>query len=368
MMPNLKLCLIGLLGAASVQAAPADLEARSSCTFSGSKGAESAMKSKTSCSTITLSNIQVPAGKTLDLTGLKKGTKVIFEGETTFGYKEWKGPLISVSGTDITVEGASGHVINGDGARWWDGKGTNGGKTKPKFFYAHKMISSHINNINIKNSPVQVFSINGANDLTLNKINIDNKDGDSKGGHNTDAFDVGSSENIHINNPTVHNQDDCLAVNSGKNIKFYGGKCVGGHGISIGSVGGRSDNTVDTVTIENSSISNSQNGVRIKTVSGATGSVKGVTYKDITLSGITKYGVVIQQDYKNGSPTGTPTNGVPITGLTLNNVHGSVDSKATDVYVLCASGACSGWNWSGVKVTGGKKSDKCKNVPSSASC
>lgn len=174
-----------------------------------------------------------------------------------------------------------------------------------------------------------------------------------------------------------------------QNIKFYGGKCVGGHGISIGSVGGRSDNTVDTVTIENSSISDSQNGmytffqnliilhsrltnvikgVRIKTISGATGSVKGVTYKDITLSGITKYGIVIQQDYKNGSPTGTPTNGVPITGLTLNNVHGSVDSKGTEVYVLCASGACSGWDWSGVKVTGGKKSSKCKNVPSSASC
>jgi hypothetical protein len=108
--------------------------------------------------------------------------------------------------------------------------------------------------------------------------------------------------------------------------------------------------------------------VRVKTVYGATGSVKGVTYKDITLSGITKYGVVIEQDYKNGSPTGKPTNGVPITGLTLNNVKGTVSSSATDIYVLCASGACSGWDWSGVSVKGGKTSSKCSNVPSSASC
>lgn len=93
-----------------------------------------------------------------------------------------------------------------------------------------------------------------------------------------------------------------------------------------------------------------------------------MTYKDITLSGITKYGVVIEQDYENGSPTGTPTNGVPITGLTLNNVKGTVDSKATNVYVLCASGACSGWDWSGVSVKGGKTSGNCKNVPSSAKC
>jgi polygalacturonase len=63
-------------------------------------------------------------------------------------------------------------------------------------------------------------------------------------------------------------------------------------------VGGRSDNTVKTVTISGSTIKNSQNGVRIKTVSGATGSVSGVTYKDITLSGITKYGIVIEQDYE----------------------------------------------------------------------
>jgi polygalacturonase len=69
-------------------------------------------------------------------------------------------------------------------------------------------------------------------------------------------------------------------------------------GLSIGSVGGRSDNTVKTVTISGSTIKNSQNGVRIKTVSGATGSVSGVTYKSITLSNISKYGIVIEQDYE----------------------------------------------------------------------
>ncbi|KAJ6072948.1 hypothetical protein N7467_011033 [Penicillium canescens] len=379
MASSLKLCLIGLLGAAAVNAAPAIvpetdvlgsslLAPRDACTFSGSSGAANAIKNKKSCSTITLNNVAVPAGTTLDLTGLNKGTTVIFQGTTTFGYKEWEGPLVSVSGTSITVKGASGATLNGDGARWWDGKGTNGGKKKPKFFYAHKLTNSIIENIYIKNSPVQVFSVNGATELTLSGITVDNADGDSKGGHNTDAFDVGSSNGVYITNPTVHNQDDCLAVNSGTNVHFTGAKCTGGHGISIGSVGGRSDNAVNGVTIQNCNIKDSQNGVRIKTVYGATGSVKGVTYKDITLSGITKYGVVIEQDYQNGSPTGTPTNGVPITGLTMSNVKGTVSSSATDVYILCASGACSNWSWSGVSVTGGKTSSKCKNIPSGASC
>jgi polygalacturonase len=89
------------------------------------------------------------------------------------------------------------------------------------------------------------------------------------------------------------NQDDCLAINSGTDITFTKGTCSGGHGLSIGSVGGRDDNTVKTVTISSSTITKSDNGVRIKTVYGATGSVSGVTYKDITLSSIAKYGIVM---------------------------------------------------------------------------
>jgi polygalacturonase len=153
--------------------------------------------------------------------------------------------------------------------------------------------TSSISGLNVKNTPVQGFSINGAEGLTLSDITIDNSDGDSgELGHNTDAFDVGESSNIIISGANVKNQDDCLAVNSGTSITFTGGTCSGGHGLSIGSVGGRDDNTVETVTISSSSISNSANGVRIKTVSGATGSVSGVTYKDITLSNISDYGIV----------------------------------------------------------------------------
>jgi polygalacturonase len=77
---------------------------------------------------------------------------------------------------------------------------------------------------------------------------------------------------------------------------------------------------------------------------------------------------VIQQDYENGSPTGTPTTGVPITGLTIDGVKGDVASKAVPIYILCGEGSCFDWEWSGVSITGGKKSDKCANIPSPAAC
>ncbi|KAL1305486.1 hypothetical protein AAFC00_002361 [Neodothiora populina] len=339
------------------------------CTFSD---AAAVSASQASCATIVLDNVAVPSGATLDLTNLNDDTTVIFQGTTTFGYDEWEGPLVSVAGTGIKVQGADGAILDGDGSRWWDGKGGNGGKTKPKFFEAHKLISSSISDITIKNSPVQIFSINGAQGLTVSNVTVDNKDGDKTNsdgdalGHNTDAFDVGSSTDVTISGCTVYNQDDCLAINSGSGITFTGGYCSGGHGLSIGSVGGRSDNTVENIVIENSQIVNSMNGVRIKTVSGETGTVKNITYSEIKLSGITDYGIVIEQDYENGSPTGTPTDGIPVTEVTVSGVTGTVADDASPIYILCAS--CSDWTWEGVSITGGKKSDKCEGIPTGASC
>lgn len=196
------------------------------CTFTA---AAAAIASKKACSSIVLKDITVPAGTTLDLTGLTAGTSVVFSGTTSFGYKEWEGPMISIAGTSISVSGASGHVIDGNGAKWWDGEGSNGGKTKPKFFYAHKMIDSTITGLNIKNHPVQCFSINGADNLVIDSVTIDNSAGDTDAlGHNTDAYDVGDSSNIVISNTVVKNQDDCLAVNSGTvcfNIPLYWNRC-----------------------------------------------------------------------------------------------------------------------------------------------
>lgn len=202
--------------AAPAPTAAARLDKRATCTFTN---AASASKSKASCATIVLSAIAVPSGTTLDLTGLTTGTHVIFEGTTTFGYEEWSGPLVSVSGTSITVTAASGAYFKGDGARWWDGQGSNGGKTKPKFFYAHNLVSSSITGLYFQNSPVQVMSINGATTLTVSGVTVDNSAGNtgdtSTAATNTDAFDVGSSTGVTISGANISNQDDCLAVNSG---------------------------------------------------------------------------------------------------------------------------------------------------------
>lgn len=91
-------------------------------------------------------------------------------------------------------------------------------------------------------------------------------------GHNTDGFDVSTTdltiEDRYLKHghsfsckiysilcvSTIHNQDDCLAINKGSNIVFQRNTCIGGHGISVGSIS--SDATVSDITISGNTITN----------------------------------------------------------------------------------------------------------------
>jgi polygalacturonase len=89
------------------------------------------------------------------------------------------------------------------------------------------------------------------------------------------------------------------------------------------------------------------------------------------LNPLNRYGIIIEQNYNGGDlDGGTASSGIPITGLVIENVSGTgaVSSSGFDVVVTCGSGACSGWTWTGVSVTGGKTYPSCTNVPSNVKC
>jgi polygalacturonase len=119
------------------------------------------------------------------------------------------------------------------------------------------------------------------------------------------------------------------------------------------------------VTFSNSKVSNSQNGCRIKTNSGTTGTITDIhcLRKASPFSGITIYGIDVQQDYLNGGSTGDPTNGVVIDGVTYSNVTGTATSTGMDYYILCESGSCEDCTFTDVDITGGGVASSC-NYPS----
>ncbi|KAJ3110987.1 hypothetical protein HK100_002845 [Physocladia obscura] len=306
----------------------------------------------------------VPAENVINLS-LKSGATVILSGTVTFAKSTTltgNDHLLTVTGSGITFESDPSNqgILYGNGQLYWDGKGANGGVNKPKFV-SIRTTGSTFKGIKVINSPVHCFSIGGSSNL-IDGITFDNSAGASLG-HNTDGFDV-SGTDITVQNSWVHNQDDCLAINNANGVNFLNNICIGGHGASVGSV--QSGAVVENVYIQNITIADSDNGVRVKTVYGATsGLVSNITYQDITLSNIAKFGVVVRQDYLNGGPTGKAAGQLPIKGLTLKNVHGSVTGQS--VFILCATGECSEFNFSEIAVAPVKAS--CSGIsPAPTGC
>jgi polygalacturonase len=288
----------------------------------------------------------------------------------------------------MKIIGLEGNILHGHGEEYWDGGGGNKGVKKPKFMRIEKITDSTIEALHVVNAPVHCFAISGSSHVTLNRIKLDSSMGDKKCseltrtnnhadvgggkscGHNSDGFGISGSQHIKIMNVVVDNQDDCLAVNSGSDITFENNYCSGGHGVSIGSI--KSGAKVTGVHVANITIRNSENGVRIKTYDDATdASVSDITYKDIKLIGIQKFGIIIQQDYRNDGPTGKAGNVVPIKGVSLKNVAGTIaGGKGQAVYINCGRGTCSNWDFSGIAITGGKivkaAPSGCIQAPASA--
>lgn len=92
---------------------------------------------------------------------------------------------------------------------------------------------------------------------------------------------------------------------------------------------------------------------------------KPISYSDITLDGITDYGILIEQNYDGGDLDGDITSGIPITDVTLDGVTGTVESDGYNIAIACAS--CTSWTWSSVSVTGGESYD-CQGEPDGVTC
>ncbi|KAF8974151.1 hypothetical protein BGZ46_009727 [Entomortierella lignicola] len=197
--------------------------------------------------------------------------------------------------------------------------------------------SSSLVDLTIVGSPIQTYSINGCHDLTLSGLTIDNhkfnlfvKCGPNYSlGYNTDGFDISATNGRGITDlkytttitalsstmaPTLVSRIACVMAITGS--------------IKAGVV-------VDGVTISTFIVTNSDNAVRTKAYPNAAGGkVNSVTYTNINISSVRRYGIVIEQDYSNGGPTRTPGGASVISNINLGNIHSTM-SREESVQILC---------------------------------
>ncbi|KAL4341952.1 hypothetical protein GQ457_08G034110 [Hibiscus cannabinus] len=127
----------------------------------------------------------------------------------------------------------------------------------------------HVNLLGCKNITLERFSVRAPKDSP-----------------NTDGIHIGRSDGVNIINSDIRTGDDCISIGDGtKHLDIKDVTCGPGHGISIGSLGKfENEEPVEGITVSKCSLSDTTNGVRIKSWAGEfPGTASDIHFEDITM-------------------------------------------------------------------------------------
>lgn len=140
----------------------------------------------------------------------------------------------------------------------------------------------------------------GCNNITFTNFNII-APGNSP---NTDGIHIGRSTQVNITNTNIATGDDCISLGDGsRQINVLNVTCGPGHGISVGSLGKYpNEEPVESFTVRNCTLNNTDNGVRIKTWPGTpvTSTVTRMHFEDIKMVNVMNP-IIIDQEYCHGT-------------------------------------------------------------------
>ncbi|XP_010921359.1 polygalacturonase At1g48100 [Elaeis guineensis] len=252
--------------------------------------------------------------------------------------RQW---LVFYRADGMTLQG--GGLIDGKGEKWWDlpckpHKGNNGA-TSPgpcdspvalRFFMSSNLT---VRGLKIQNSPQFHVRFDNCKNVTIDSIVITSP----ALSPNTDGIHVENTETVGIYNSVISNGDDCISIGSGSiNIDIQNVTCGPSHGISIGSLGKQSSRAcVTNITVRNAVIKHSDNGVRIKTWQGGSGSVSSVAFENIRMDTV-RNPIIIDQFYCLSKPCANQTSAVYISDISYTNIQGTYDVRSPPIHFGCS--------------------------------
>ncbi|WRT66874.1 uncharacterized protein IL334_003837 [Kwoniella shivajii] len=207
-----------------------------------------------------------------------------------------------LSGSGVTLHG--GGTINANGQTWWNyyaqnkNAGIAGGSSRtfarPIPLTVGNASNIVVDDISIINSPFWHNFVYQSTDVTYSNIQISSISANaSVEPANSDGWDIYRSSYVTVKDSNVQNGDDCVSFKPNSTYMTVENMiCNGSHGISVGSLGQYAGETdiVANVYVRNISMSNAQNGARIKVFGGSndtqsisgggSGYVKNVTFQD----------------------------------------------------------------------------------------
>ena len=250
-------------------------------------------------------------------------------------------PCFFISGAeDVLVEGEG--TLRGNGDRWWryirkwreDGRiegpvtkeellfaslnpgyedQPGGGGGRPKQFLRPPLLQIYrskdvvIRGITVTESPFWTIHPLLSDNLTIENVSVKNPY-DSP---NTDGIDIEMCHGVEVKGCRVDVGDDGIAVKSGsgalarekgrdaRDIRISDCTVLSAHGGLV--VGSETANGVDNITVENCFFDGTDRGVRIKTRRGRGGKIRGITVSNIRMQNVI-CPVSINMYYRCGDP------------------------------------------------------------------
>ncbi|KAG8389608.1 hypothetical protein BUALT_Bualt02G0246800 [Buddleja alternifolia] len=252
--------------------------------------------------------------------------------------RQW---LVFYRVNEMSLQG--GGLIDGRGEQWWElpckpHKVANGTIVRApcdspiaiRFFMSNNLT---VQGIKIRNSPQFHFRFDNCKNVHIESIHITAP----ALSPNTDGIHIENTNNVEIYNSVISNGDDCVSIGAGcYDVDIRNVTCGPGHGISIGSLGNHNSRAcLSNITVRDSVIKNSDNGVRIKTWQGGSGAVSGVTFENIHMDNV-RNPIIIDQFYCLSKDCANTTSAVYLSDIKYTGIKGTYDIRSPPMHFACS--------------------------------
>lgn len=238
--------------------------------------------------------------------------------------------IFAADATNVTVTGGGTLDCNARPDTWWRCASDLplppcSGHGRPHCLMMSNVSGAELSRLHVTNSPDWTVHFTGCEDVHVHHLNVTNPSAAS----NADGIDIDSTQRALVEDSHFSVGDDALCVKSGldwfgrtvgraaRDIVFRRNRIGTGHGITVGS---EMSGGVYNVTFEDIAMDATQTGIRMKSMRGRGGEVRGVTYRRIDMRRIEQACVQITLHYRPANETNasaTPT----FDGIVLEDVR-----------------------------------------------
>ncbi|KAM5578823.1 putative polygalacturonase [Rosa sericea] len=227
----------------------------------------------------------------------------------------------------LTIEG--GGTVNGMGQEWWarscKTNSTNPCRHAPTAITFHRCKNLKVKNLMIVNSQKMHMAFTNCMRVLASHLQVIAP----ATSPNTDGIHISVSKGVEVKDSIIRTGDDCISiVSNSSRIRIVNIVCGPGHGISIGSLGkSNSWSQVHDVMVDAAFLSNTENGVRIKTWQGGSGFASNIAFRNVVMDNVSNP-IIIDQYYCDSQlPCLNQTLAVKVENISFMHINGT---SATD--------------------------------------